>query len=270
MFREFLYLDGNLTDQFLAQIEGGLAAERRIKQTGTRKGGFGGDLGGGIGPAKVNVKADKSSEKAIEEEQTRLDTTPARYDRLESAMMEMHQEGNPYGLNELTDISEQTFNELTSGTIIALTCDLEISQISSLLSRSGGLAGFMELAATMGADVTDEDRRQANQIAALTTGDESTLIAQGYLDDDQPVLALPLKSSWILGDIEGDARVVGKISGKWPKGEYRPLFDLPGGTIMNRRQRKALAKQIARENPDDNDMLLGGPGITLSVLAIYR
>jgi hypothetical protein len=254
----------------LSQLEDGLSNERRIKETGTRKGGFSGGIGGNIGPAQVSAKADKSNERAIEEEQTRQDTTPARFARLEAAMEEMSSNGDPYGLNELAEITPTVFDELRSGAIVGITCDLEVSQASKMLRMSGGLTGLMEVAAAFGADVSDEDRRKVHDLESLSGEGEGQLIAQGYIDEDQPVLALSLKTSWILGEVEGEAHVVGKISGKWNRGEYRPLFDLPGMAMMNRKQRRAMAAGLAKENPESNEMLLPGPGLALSVLAIYR
>ncbi|MDQ6945283.1 MAG: hypothetical protein M3256_03200 [Actinomycetota bacterium] len=78
ILREFLYLNSKLTDQFLAQLEGGLFDEEteRDSQTGKR------GLGGGVRASVAEVKAEKGSERKNETERVRRQTPESQFNRL--------------------------------------------------------------------------------------------------------------------------------------------------------------------------------------------
>jgi hypothetical protein len=69
-------------------------------------------------------------------------------------------------------------------------------------------------------------------------------------------------------DVDGHARVVGKVSSQWRKGAWKSLLALPGMNLMNREQRRKLESEGPKPGQEDN--WLEGPALMLDVLAIYR
>jgi hypothetical protein len=67
---------------------------------------------------------------------------------------------------------------------------------------------------------------------------------------------------------EGFARVVGKVSAQWDKGNWKPLLVLPGMNLLSREQRRAMQRRGPDEGQESS--WLEGSAIMLDVLAIYR
>lgn len=72
-----------------------------------------------------------------------------------------------------------------------------------------------------------------------------------------------------LGDLEGDAVVVGKVEKTWTEGKTYPLLSLPGLNLMNREARRKMEKEVSAA-PETAENSLEGPAATLSVIAIFR
>jgi hypothetical protein len=98
------------------------------------------------------------------------------------------------------------------------------------------------------------------------------------LGNDQVLVGEPDSESWrvagkllasnINGEIDGLARVVGKVSTIWQKEEWKPLLSLPGANLIPREQRRKLERTKPTEDQQDN--WLEGPALMLDVLAVYR
>lgn len=69
-------------------------------------------------------------------------------------------------------------------------------------------------------------------------------------------------------DLEGEVRIVGKITRKVKPGERHPLLALPGSNILSREKRRELARKGPSSESDDS--WVTGPAVILDVLAIYR
>lgn len=69
--------------------------------------------------------------------------------------------------------------------------------------------------------------------------------------------------------LEREVYVVGKVERKRPEGESHSLLDVPGLSLMSPGDRRAAARQEFNE-PVPEGMKLNSPGISMSVIAIYR
>jgi hypothetical protein len=70
------------------------------------------------------------------------------------------------------------------------------------------------------------------------------------------------------GDIEGRAKVVGKVSKIVPRGRWKPYLTFPGANLVSREERRKVERQAPA--PGKEDEYLSGPALMLDILAIYR
>jgi len=160
--------------------------------------------------------------------------------------------------------------------MIDVECEVYVPDVIKALSSSGGitqaldaLEALLPAAQTFGFDTTGlpskKEREGVKKFAAVLGGNQ---VAIGELDDSDWRLAGQLKGEFINGDIEGRARMVGKISTRWAKGVWKPLLALPGSSLLPRAERRALERKRPEEGEDEN--YLEGPAVMLDILAIYR
>jgi len=230
----------------------------------------GGSSEGGL-DAKI-LKGGLARSRADEELLTMSDTPQARFERL-LKLVEFDPETT--GWVEVTD-SEVDLAESGTGAMIDVECEVYVPDVIKALSSSGGitqaldaLEALLPAAQTFGFDTTGlpskKEREGVKKFAAVLGGNQ---VAIGELDDSDWRLAGQLKGEFINGDIEGRARMVGKISTRWAKGVWKPLLALPGSSLLPRAERRALERKRPEEGEDEN--YLEGPAVMLDILAIYR
>jgi hypothetical protein len=88
------------------------------------------------------------------------------------------------------------------------------------------------------------------------------------LDDSDWRVAGELDEAFVRGDLEGPARVVGKVAKQWPAGQWKPLLALPGSSLLPRSKRRELERK--RPDSDKEASYLEGPAVMLDVLAVFR
>jgi len=82
----------------------------------------------------------------------------------------------------------------------------------------------------------------------------------------------PLDREWLrcdLGDLEGEATVVGRVLKNWPEAQRHSLLTLPGLNLMSREQRRQWERGQSDADGGE-EMTLEGPAATMSVVAIFR
>jgi len=70
------------------------------------------------------------------------------------------------------------------------------------------------------------------------------------------------------GDVEGRARVVGKVSKTVPLGRWKPYLTFPGMNLLPREKRRRLERQSPATGKENE--YLAGSALMLDILAIYR
>lgn len=259
MLKHFLYLNNQSVDSYLSTLEDGLrgTAEERSSQT------------------QVSEKSGEiSSKSGVEKEQiqSRVDTPTARFERLQkSALADVELSG----WIQVTD-PEDELASIRTGHIIDIECEIYVPQVIQALSPKGGIGeaiGLMEGLApymeSMGNDTTGmpskTDLEMMKSVTGLLGGD---LVVVGERDDTDWHVAGRLIEQYRAGEIEGIARVVGKVTTSWGQGRWKPLLSLPGMNVMSREQRREMERK--KPTPNDEQNSLEGPAFMLDVLAIYR
>jgi hypothetical protein len=258
MLRDFLYLDDKMVDQYLAQVEGGLYDDERELEADSSEGGVEGGLK--AGPLTGGGKRGRTHSGEIE--RVRRQTPESRYNRLHDQLE----------LLELNDSTTDVFGRLDARQMFVAECYVDIPSISRAIGATEELAGLADLmkafAPAQMDKETDEAMRGLSQFSAMTGGD---FVATGDLRDGEATLAFKLTPAGLrvpIGELEGDAIVVGRIQRKWPEGQSFPLLNVPGLNLMSREDRR----RMEREKPADDKegMYVNGPAASASVVAIFR
>jgi len=264
MLKRFLYLDDAAVTDYLSALEGGIRDSLQTKKVTGRS------SEGGL-DAKV-LKAGLGRSHADEELLTLSDSPQARFERLlKLAKADPETAAWVEVLNPETDLADAG-----TGAMIDVECEIYVPDIIKALSSSGGitqaldaLEALLPAAETFGFDTTGlpskKEREGVKKFAAVLGGN---LVAVGELDESVWRLAGQLKAEFVNGDIEGRARMIGKISTRWAKGVWKPMLALPGSSLLPRAERRAL--EWKRPEEDDEQNYLEGPAIMLDILAIYR
>jgi hypothetical protein len=161
--------------------------------------------------------------------------------------------------------------------LVDIECDIYVPEIVKAFSPDGGLvaaldqldailpfASFFDENATEGLPTREQRDVMKGFVGALG----GKLIAVGELDSSDWKVAGQLAPEYIKGDVEGNARIVGKVASRWGEKQWKPLLALPGSSLMPRDQRRQLER--SKPKPGEEGNYLPGPAIMLDVLAIYR
>lgn len=127
MLRRFLYLNEASVDSYIGVIEGGLTDET-IRRRG-QKGAKGGE--GGLSAGPVSARATGQREHSQDDESVVRDTPEHRFDRL---MKAVQAEPDTWNYEEVLDVAE-VFEQLSTGTLISVDCELEVPPAIALLSQ---------------------------------------------------------------------------------------------------------------------------------------
>lgn len=265
MLRRFVYLDVDALNAYATALEGGLLTESTTRVTSTGEGTVGFD-------AKV-AKASAGKGRESEAAQRRADTPEARFDRLlRAAADDAESLGWIEALQPEVDLSGAFI-----GAMVSWECDLFVPEIVQTLARSGEFLdalGMMEkvlpAAKALGLE-TGDDLPSQSEMSAM--GDfigklDAGLVVVGDDEDTDWKIAGQITEANLSGELDGRARVVGKVSRIVKEGQWRPFTTFPGMNLMSRDQRRKLERQ--RPKSCEEDQYLSGPALMLDILAIYR
>lgn len=264
MLKNFLYLNDDALGSYLSALEGG--ARSSVQQRTARSSG----VQGGVDARILNAKGDR----AAEDETTidLADTAHARYERLEQ-----HALDDPERAGWITVLSPDVdLDGVGIGAIIDIECEIYVPHIIKALSASGGLSealdafnALLPVAGALGLDTSGgPDTTQVAAIRSIAGSLGGDQVVVGERDDTEWRVAGRLLTPHLRGEVDGVARVVGKVATIWKAGRWKPLLALPGMSLLPRDQRRALERQQPSEDQAEN--WLEGPAAMLDILAIYR
>ncbi len=160
-----------------------------------------------------------------------------------------------------------------TGALIDFECEIYVPDAIRMLSDSAGalrqMSQMLPAASSMGLDI--EGMPDSATLAAVTSLVDSfgaELVLVGERDDSDWRVAGRLSSKWLRGDVDGYARVIGKVSSKIRVGATKPLIALPGAALIPREQRRKMEREGPK--PGEEDSWLRGPALMLDILAVYR
>lgn len=264
MLKNFLYLNEPALDSYLSALEDGLRAS--IQETRSSSGSITGK--GGIPLANVEGERGHGEERTT----SRTDTASSRFERLQTlARADVDSSGWTDVVNPDSD-----FVGIGIGALVELECEIYIPEMIKALSPSGGLAQAVEqlqalapLAAVFGSEVTGMPAAgQLDAVKGLTKSLGGDAVLVGEPSETDWRIAGKLVDSYLRGEIEGYARVVGKVSAVLKSGTWRPLLALPGMQLLSRDKRREMEKKGPDAGQEGN--WLQGPAVMLDILAIYR
>lgn len=264
IFREFLYLDEEKVNSFLAQVEGGIYDESKSKEVSSRKKGGSAHLG----VAGARAGAEAGNERGGETERIVRDTPESKFNRL-------YPELKAREVNK--DANKSIWKDISTSEIVCLDCEVEVPSIVRVMNQADGISNIMSMMETFAPDqVTSQNQEMIKEIQGFSKyvgGDK--IMALGYTEAESPVFAFNIRKDNLIGvkpeDLEGELKVVGKVEGKWIEGEDKSLLDIPGISLLSRRDRRAMSRSSSPQPLDSSkDMVIPGPGVSLSVIAIYR
>lgn len=259
MLRNFLFLNEDQLDQYIAQVEDGLRqALSRSEKDGNR-------AAGNIGIKYVGVSGEKSGEQSVTEQVA--DTGPAKFERLQQLVGGAEQQ-----FGWVTVLQGADLKDVKVGDIVDVTCELYESDASKI-ARPGGMLDaipLMKMLAKLSQGPSPlaglPDAESLDTMAAFGAAMPTSIVIGDIIDTDWRIVG-PLSGDPI-DEVDGDARVVGKVSKVWGPGSWRPLPGLPIISQMPREQRR----QYERKGPTAGQEMfwVEGPAIQLDLLAIYR
>lgn len=247
MLKRFLYLDTAALGDYVSAIEDGMRQSM----------------------SKTTVSEASDAETAA----SFSDTPQAQFERLLRMARSEPSIAKWIEINE----SDPDFNSAGIGFLISARCDLDIPQVSRILSSSGGFVEAMEQMEAIAPFVTMFEpqataempsREQRDAMKGFVGALNGKAIVVGELEHSDVKLAGQLQPEHLRGDVEGTGYIVGKISHRWEAGQWKPLLALPGSSLLPREQRRRLER--TKPAAEDRDKYLEGPALMLDILAIYR
>lgn len=260
MLRRFLYLDATALGQYVTALEGGIVTESRSRS-----------LRSGTGSGGVDAKVVKGA-REDEESRTLADTDEARFERLLQAV-----DSDPEAVGWVEVLDPDTdFNAVGIGAMISWECDIFIPDVVQLASRSGEavealdmMQNMLPMARELGLDTDGlPSDREMTTAAGMLKSLNTSLLVVGEDDDTQWRVAGKLTDGFVHGDIEGRAKLVGKVSKIFPLGRWKPFLTFPGMNLVPREERRRMERQAP--SPEKEAEYLSGPALMLDILAIYR
>ena len=258
MLRNFLYLNEEILDQYIGQVEDGLRSTRS-RTANTEKSGS-----GGVDLKVASGRGEKSS--GVSETEEFSDSPHARFNRL-LQLVEGHE--GEFGWIEV--LQEVDVEGARVGAIVDVTCDLYETDLTKVTGPNG-LLGLLPLVAKLqggfeswsstGGDMPDS--AQLDAMSAFSSSMPEMILLGEVLDTAwRIVVVLPS-----IPGIEGQARVVGKVTKRWGADKSEPLPGVPFIEQLPREQRR----EFVRKGPvaGQEMMWLEGPALQIEVLAIYR
>lgn len=264
MLKNFIYLNESALDGYLSSLEDGLRRSVEAKTAKTSS------MSGKAGAAGFGV--DGGRERQEEETTSRTDTPAAKFERLQRLAREDNEmSGWIEVVNPDTDLAH-----VGIGALLELECEIFVPEMIKALSPTGGLVRAIDqvqalapLAAMFGSEISGlpgAGQMDAMKGFAQILGSDAVLV--GEPTDSDWRVAGKLLDTYLHGEVEGFARVVGKVSAVLGDGAWKPLLALPGMNLLSREKRR----EMERKGPDDGQEAswLKGPAAMLDVLAIYR
>jgi hypothetical protein len=264
VLRRFLYLNRSDLSEYVAALEGGLASETSKRSARSGSG------AGGVDVKLAHASGERSRQD--EESQTLADTDEARFDRLLVAAA-----ANPEALGWVEVVQPDVdFADIGIGAMVSWECDLYIPDVVQSLARSGDALTAINLmqrvlpaATVLGIDTAGlPGEEQMRAAADLIAGLEASLLVVGEDEETDLRVAGQVVSDFLRGDLEGRARVVGKVSQVVRVGRWKRYLTFPGMRIVPREERRRMERE--RPAPGSEAEYLAGPALVLDLLAIYR
>lgn len=150
--------------------------------------------------------------------------------------------------------------------MLSWECDLYVPEIIQTLARSGealGAIGMMQnllpMARSLGLDTEElPNDEEMSAVSDFISGMDASLLVVGEDDETDWRVAGQLTDGWLHGDVEGRARVVGKVSKVVPLGRWKPYLTFPGMNLLPREERRRMERRAPAPDKEGRVPLRSG------------
>ncbi|OQY84150.1 MAG: hypothetical protein B6D41_16030 [Chloroflexi bacterium UTCFX4] len=264
--RNFLYLDQQAVDDYLAGMQGALYEEKVTEAKESSKS-VGGE--GGISVLKGSGKLDSKESTAVEK---RMELTPAaKFQRLYSLLEEAK------GIRYYETMDAESWLEIRRNDLLELGVSITFSKLSEMTAASSQMEKLMAIYKDVTGHTLVDSQSQAAidginalgklesekgipTIFALRGNPEFRFV--GYLDAS--LLRVPKER------MTGEVTIFCKVQRRIEKGEKIELFDLISAVEIlatNRAQKRKIKKT---KPPEFLQQVIRGPAAQVIPIAIYR
>lgn len=258
MLKNFIYLNTQALDSYLSSLEDGLRESTEDRTLRSR--------------AHAGVEGVGSGASEYEQSRSRVDTPASKFERLQSLAVSDKARS---GWIQVTDV-EVDLRTVRTGALVELECDIYVPEAIKAFAPKGGMndaLAFMEQlgphADLLGLDRTNMPTKpQADAMKSIAGLLGSDLVVVGERDDTDWRVAGRLLDHYVKGEVDGIARIVGKVTASWHRNQWKPLISLPGMNILPREQRRQIERTEPKPGQEQN--YLEGPACMFDILAIYR
>lgn len=266
-FRDFLYLNTNMLNNYLSTIEGYSLEEFDIVESETGK------KGGKLGYSPI-VEGNASKETLRETKSKRVITLPAQFQKLFETLENLGQ------LKHIDLLDDMLWADIQKGEILEIQSKIRIPSFIQQVEQIQGFSPMLELMKTIGPDNVKETDiamlEGINEVQKIAELKPIPIIIQTVSTSKFTFIA-DLSREYITGkiaDFHGEAMVFGKVQRIIVKGQKYEAFsfipDIQSLPNMNRKQRLAIKSNKNNKAKDTYSEIIDGPAIILSPLAIYR
>jgi hypothetical protein len=267
VLRDFTYLNVDLVQTFLAQLEGGITQEAQTRTT--ENAAKGADAGVSAGPLQVKANLKKGAGQEVSQTVSQTPSSElARLHRLLAAAG---------GIQELEAMDEAIWGQVEKNEVVELQVVVEVAgmakamlflreaeKLAPLLKLFGAVdEAQLETVLGMNAAFGSADKDKLPLVARLVGTPRFHFFAQ--LDVDH----LEVEPS----DMEGEMTLLGKVQRKLPAGEKFPIpGGFPGLDMVPGQQRKKLLRGMKPEDAGGavGPLVMTGPGGIVTPIALYR
>lgn len=217
----------------------------------------------------VGASASGSHEHGENEVRRKADTPASKFERL-VALAKADEDAS--GWIEVLD-PDNDLNSAGIGALVEVECEIYVPDSIRMLSQGAGELGQFEqllsAAQAMGLETgSAPSMKDLGAMRSFMEGMGAELVLVGEPDGAEWRIAGRLGNRWLKGEVDGYARVVGKIARKIQPGSKKPLMALPGASLIPRDQRRKIEREGPK--PGQEDQWLFGPAAMVDVLAVYR
>ncbi len=273
ILRSFLYLDENIVDDYLSQLEGGIL-EGPYTTTDTTTGSKEGSGGLKIGVLEGSGKGASSSSSVVA--QTIRETPVTKFTRLYTLLE------NEGAIQPLNGFDLDVYNQIQLGEIVEVRGNAKLPQWEHLTKAMSDLSSLIEIMKAVGQDpFVDNDDSQAYQgFSELITkkAQEDTELIIAPIGSPQFKFVAKLDTARILRrkeELETEVTILGKVRRKLSERETIDIFRIAPRLNqlenLNRVQRRSMGKGKNKLPSTDTplDEVIKYPAMQLQAIAVY-
>ncbi|MCL4274028.1 MAG: hypothetical protein KJZ77_09170 [Anaerolineales bacterium] len=267
ILRNFLFLDTDTLDDYLAALEG-YVIDSAIDQTETEKKDVTGKAGYKI------LEGELTTEKSKEMKQRLAVTNAAKFQRLYE-ILEKQEDGFRY----LDLFDQEIWEQIRRGDLLEIEARIHLPKAFTLMQTMDDFAPWMDIMSLVGEEPLADAKTKAafEGLKSVSKISEGKPIPIVFESSSTPTFCFTanLQRRFLkcqLSDIEGDATVFGKVQRVIKKGEKIEVFSLlPAFSSklpsLNTRQKKKMQQGLAQKELAE---VIKGPALVISPVALYR